>query len=479
VRKFVLILLSAPMIYAQTINSSTGADSLILSEIMFNPEGSNTEFVELYNTSKTQSIDLNKYQIKYYTANPDTIFSAGNGTILQPESFAVIFEDDYDFTNGIYKNLIPSKALILKISDHSFGSNGMANTSDRTLLLISSGGDTLDTHTYSANNDKGISDERVFMNKDSLGWKNSTFINGTPGKRNSVTPYDYDLAVSSISFSPQYPLINKNVSIETEIKNTGLNSAQNFEVDFYNDKNGNLKPETGELFYAKTISNLPANDSLKVNASFSSSSAGSFNIIAKVNYPDDEHSANNTKMTVLKIYNEKNNYNNLVVNEIMYAPAGDEPEWVELYNRTANKINLKSWYISDNSKQVKITDQDAYINPNSFLVISKDSAIKSIYRIPVKIIITGFPILNNSGDAVVIKDSLETLIDSVRYYPSWGGNNGSSLERISANAASNSSSNWGTSKSINHATPGEINSLTPKDYNLGVCHSWEKHKIYF
>ena len=60
-------------------------------------------------------------------------------------------------------------------------------------------------------------------------------------------------------------------------------------------------------------------------------------------------------------------------------------------------------------------------------------------------IITNLPSLNNTGDAVVIKDPSGYLIDSLNYLPSWGGNlNGSSLERVSVNDSSSSKENWRT-----------------------------------
>ena len=66
--------------------------TLILSEVMFNPQSGPNEFIELYNTSETESIDLNGYKTKYSTSNPDIITDAGEGTLLPPKSFAIILE---------------------------------------------------------------------------------------------------------------------------------------------------------------------------------------------------------------------------------------------------------------------------------------------------------------------------------------------------------------------------------------------------
>src|SRR3972149_11986034 len=77
---------------------------LTFSEIMFSPQSSNNEFIELHNLSETESIDLDGYKIIYSTSNADIISSAGFGTVLQPKSFAVILEGDYDFISGIYRS---------------------------------------------------------------------------------------------------------------------------------------------------------------------------------------------------------------------------------------------------------------------------------------------------------------------------------------------------------------------------------------
>ncbi|MGB8318088.1 MAG: lamin tail domain-containing protein, partial [Ignavibacteriaceae bacterium] len=132
-------------LFLPTIISAQSERDIILSEIMFAPQSGNNEFIELYNTSETESIDLSSYKIKYQTSNPDIFESTGSGTILPPESFAVIFEGDYDLSSGIYKDLVPSSALVLKTGDNSFGSSGMSNSSDRTLLLMNYMDEILET----------------------------------------------------------------------------------------------------------------------------------------------------------------------------------------------------------------------------------------------------------------------------------------------------------------------------------------------
>jgi len=122
-----------PAIFLFTVCILPQSDStLILSEVMFYPQSGPNEFIELYNTSETESIDLNSYKIKYYTSTADVITDAGEGTILQPKSFAIVLENDYVIGSGIYDELIPNEALVVKITDNTFG-GGMSNNENRPI----------------------------------------------------------------------------------------------------------------------------------------------------------------------------------------------------------------------------------------------------------------------------------------------------------------------------------------------------------
>lgn len=67
-----------PLLFLFTALTFAQSDSvLILSEIMFYPQSGPNEFIELYNTSETESIDINGYKIKYSTSNPDLITQTG------------------------------------------------------------------------------------------------------------------------------------------------------------------------------------------------------------------------------------------------------------------------------------------------------------------------------------------------------------------------------------------------------------------
>ena len=108
----------------------------------------------------------------------------------------------------------------------------------------------------------------------------------------------------------------------------------------------------------------------------------------------------------------------IVVNEIMFAPLGGEPEWIELNNNSDVDINLKDWTIWDVvTTPVKATVQNDFIIPaNGYVVLTKDSSITNYHRfISSPILELNLPSFNNDQDGVVLKDNRGIAIDSVLY----------------------------------------------------------------
>lgn len=441
--------------------------SLNFSEVMFNPIPGNNEFIELYNSSSSNSIDLTGFKIRYYNSTPDNIIDAGFGKILPPKSFAVIFENDYNIDSGQYTGLIPPEALILKISDNSFGTSGMANTTNRTLKLISFSGDTISTYTYSANNNSAFSDEKIILNNDNSNsnWSNSLILNGTPGFRNSVSPLQFNLYVAEILFDPPSPQQGDNLIIYTKVKNIGSELAANYTVIFYNDINFDSIGAAPEIVGSNNLFNLIQNDSIVIQTSIYNITQGNYNFIVKIIYPEDEDFANNIKIASITVSQPPVEFNEIIINEIMYSPPVGQPEWIELYNRGVNQINLKNLKLADNNTTVTITSNDEFILPDEYILLCRDSSISNFYNFSSGLIIFNMPSLNNSGDAIVLKDASSSIVDSLIYLPNWGGS-GVSLERISADEPSISSANWGSCISPKKATPGKKNSLTQKENDL-------------
>ncbi len=444
--------------------------NLVLSEVMFNPAEPNSEFVEIYNPLNSEPVNAKGLQIKYQTSSADFLIPAYSDSMIQPGQFAVIFEGDYDFENGTYKSLLPDSALILKLDDNAFGSSGMANSSDRTIYLLNSAGDTLTFYTYSANNPAGISDEKINLdgNNDPANWANSLTQNGTPGSKNSVSPVDIDAAVVMLKYAPQFPVHGDDLTFTATISNLGSKEITSATVNFYDDENSDSLFQPEEIFESVSVNVLAPGDSVTVQAVLGNIQPGEYLIHAEVTSDGDGNLFNNGQSVSIKVNLPAADFHDLVINEIMYKPENGEPEWVEIFNASEKDINIEKWSINDKSTGATIKNESYYLNSGDYLILAENETITDYYKINSPLIILNLPSLNNSGDAITIKDSLGRIIDSVEYRGNWGGENGKSLERIDPAGNSVDSANWSSSVNPNGATPGFINSVTKKDFDAAI-----------
>ncbi len=440
---------------------------------MFNPTESNSEFVEIVNTSETDAIDISNYTILYHTSSSgDSLVSINSNYILEPKQYAIILEGDYDFENGIYKGIISDSALVFTLDDNSFGSRGMANSSDRSVYLISDNNDTVDVYTYSANNSKGISDERGTTAADI--WLNSKNANGTPGFRNSISPRENDLELLSLSVTKTNVTIGNNFELTIKIKNAGILLATNPILNIYKDVNFDGIQQPEELLSAEIITEITSNDSVEIVKEFENNSIGKNNFIAEVEFDLDEYLDNNSKMVSVFGTEIIGTKDDLIINEIMYAPKSPEPEWIELFNRSEKQITINNYQIADSKDTSNIIAQTTMIEPSGYLIITDDSSVSEIYPELEKFIILSLPTFNNSEDKIILLDSFGRTIDSVYYTSDWGGNNGKSLERIDAHNSSIDSSNW--KENLTLATPGKINSVTQKEFDVKIVDAFTSPK---
>lgn len=236
----ILCIVQIILIFFSNIEAQT-TSPLTFTEVMFNPVLTNGEYVEIYNTSSTETIDLTGYKFKYYTSSNNNLVHVIGGTLLKPNSFAVIIQGNLDFENSVYKTIIPLGAVILKTSSNNFGSSGMANTTSREINLVDPSGNIIDTYIYSADNSAGYSDEKIIISKDnsSTNWGNTLKLHGTPGFKNSLSPVDYDLSISFSNNTFINHVQGDTLKLCVKINNKGKLIANNYEVNLYYDINKN------------------------------------------------------------------------------------------------------------------------------------------------------------------------------------------------------------------------------------------------
>lgn len=166
----------------------------------------------------------------------------------------------------------------------------------------------------------------------------------------------------------------------------------------------------------------------------------------------------------------------IVINEFMYDPPGGQEEYVEIKNLSGKYLNLQNWQIGDESGNGTISSGTVILRPNDFIAVSSDTAaLFNVYGSRLYVESGSIPSLNNGGDVVKILTDDGTIVDSLQYTPSWGGDD-LAVERRSDTAPSIYSENFGDSPNLNGGTPGISNEVsedtTPPDLeNLTITDS--------
>lgn len=250
--------------------------------------------------------------------------------------------------------------------------------------------------------------------------------------------------------------------------------------------------EPVEQTSAETVSNYSVNNGIgtpltvtrdaadfsKVHLTFATSfSDGITNTLSVLNVEDLYNNAILTASTGQFIYYivDTAAISDIILNEILYDPAENGAEFIEIYNRSEKVIDLFSLRLSevklsDNSlvNPIVISTTSYLILPDNYVVLSADpDAVKSSYNTTnpdAFIKVTGFPALNNDGDAVAIVNVSGLRIDQFHYSPDYqfpllNDDKGVSLERISFNRPTQDSTNWhSAAETVGFATPAYENS---------------------
>lgn len=162
----------------------------------------------------------------------------------------------------------------------------------------------------------------------------------------------------------------------------------------------------------------------------------------------------------------------VVFNEVMYDPLPNMPQFIELYNRSNNAVDLSHLYLilKDKNGKVKSTlplsAKAALLLGSSYAVISEDPVAlcnQSLCGTESPLLAVHLPQLSNEGAGFELLYD-ETELDAFAYSPDMqfgllGSAKGISLERIDVNAPTQVAENWhSAAATANYSTPGLKNS---------------------
>lgn len=426
---------------------------VLINEIMADPTPvvglPDAEFLELYNKSN-KNFDLSGWQIRKKTS-----FATLGSFVLQAGQHVVVTANSQ---TTLFTPLTSNVVGATSWSAPYFLDNGGAS-----LELISDGGVSVDSVNYSINwykdaakDDGGWTLERINPNPGACvaiadNWKAAIdALGGTPAAQNSV--YDPNTGSNNPSVTDFSQVSANSISI---CFSTPMDATTLADVNNYN---------STVLGVAQSVTVSP--DNLCVEVFFN----GSFQ--TGTSYTVTVQNLKACDGTPLPLYTNNiylslpPQYKDVIINELMPTPSPPvllpNAEYVELYNRSNQPLNLKDWILTDGSSNGKI--QDYTLNPNSYVLLTSTTNAALFGSITNVVAVTSFPTLNNSGDNLGLRTPAGVLMDSIRYTTAWYGasgkeNGGWSLELKNPNSPCSSSANWGPSDNMNGGTPGVQNSI--------------------
>ena len=164
----------------------------------------------------------------------------------------------------------------------------------------------------------------------------------------------------------------------------------------------------------------------------------------------------------------------LLISEVMRNPAATiDPlgEWVEIYNPTADPVDLQGWQLGDHGSDRFRISESLVIDPDGFVVIGRSGLRLLNGGLPVDLAVGVKMVLVDRADEVVLMDPSGRVVDEV----TWDETsllprpNGATIQRtmsaMRARGANDDPSGWCTAErqfgAGDRGTPGEPNDCSP------------------
>lgn len=278
-----------------------------------------------------------------------------------------------------------------------------------------------------------------------------------------------DLSLSAGAISPPRPLAGVEFSCSGYVVNAGYDVPGEWTLAWGPDLDGNGALDESEVRGSAAPGPVLPGDSAEFAFTLQRGGPVPLTLIALIRSDSDMAAENDTARFLLPAAVAPAS---VIINEIMYDPAPGRAEYVELYNRSGESLDLRGWRLSDredDSTSGRLGADDLLLPPGGYLLCSPDSTMTADYPdIPDGSGIIGGTrgfTLNNAGDRLILADESGGIIDRVDYVPEWhtpalDDTRGRSLERMTSERAGSGAWNWGTSAGASGGTPGYRNSLS-------------------
>lgn len=449
------------LIFSIIVPAAVIAQNIIISEVMFNPDGNENarEFVELYNAGGS-AVSLEGWMIGD-GEDSDMLVPADGITWLVPsKSYALVFDPDYFDTEELY-NGIPEDVPLFMVDDKAIGSRGLSNSTAEPVLLFSADGDTISSVSYSLDCPPGHSWERIYIDGADNGnnFAPSDEPEGTPGRVNSAAPPRINPAITKddITISPESVSMGDRVAISVRCRNAGTEAFANPRVTVFFQP-GSIITDTvlqeqlnpGGISGEITCQHIIPGGML------------SLTVIVDAQNASPESADDDTVTVALTV---PITADTILLTEIMAAPLLDEPEWVEVMNSADVPVDMYGWSVLDESGAASDPVSSHVLLPGGSYAVLTEEFLNG-YTIPDSapvLVIDKFPPLNNNSDMVFLTDAVGEPLDSANWEDALSG---ISLERI--DLIPDEGHGWDTCVNPAGATPGQDNSIVFTDVSEDV-----------
>jgi len=174
----------------------------------------------------------------------------------------------------------------------------------------------------------------------------------------------------------------------------------------------------------------------------------------------------NASKTFLYFENFPVSYKDVIITEIFADPSPQiklpKAEYIEIFNRSEHAVDLTNWIFTDGSSNAIFSSK--ILLPNKYLILTSSTNASDFSTYGDVLGLSNFPTLNNDGDALVIRNAVGLLVDSVKYSDTWyldsdKKEGGWSLELIDPTNPCGEKENWIASENTNGGTAGIQNSV--------------------
>jgi hypothetical protein len=440
---------------AEIASACPCAAGVVINEVYYDHPGRDDgwEFVEIHNPDSV-SYPLSGWALEAIdgaTGRARTVWAAGPGVRIGPGEFLCIA--------GVER--VPSPGLILD--------GALENGPDAVRLVSPSGvadlvgyGPCESSDLYETSPAPDVPAGSSLARKPDgadTGRNAADFVpaDPTPGRRNFLR---FDIGVRFVD-GDVLPCRGTFFTLKLGIANRGLDPVARRISIATEASSGGLVSSSGEIERAV---NLAPGEVDSIELALAAPRAAGFEVRARLEGAHDEDPLDDS--TVARLCASPGA---VVVNEIMYRPAPEMSEWIEVANGSDVECNLAGWSICDATGSRRlVSTADIVVPPRGFAILANDSA-SFAREFPscgarVSGVEGGWPALNDTdrggrADVVALYDAAGVLAERVSYRDLLGAERGRSIERISTGCCSDRAGGiWHRCAAGPGATPGIENS---------------------